>query len=58
MTAPELDPIDGSLSVYVFAEAIARACLRPIPEVRHRAARPARVVAAEAAARRARHFCG
>jgi hypothetical protein len=44
--------------MYVLDEALTRARMRRTPEVRYRASRPARVVAAEAAARRARQFRG
>jgi hypothetical protein len=44
--------------MFIVHEALTRARMRRVPEVRYRATRPARAVAAEAAARRARQFRG
>ncbi|MCW2612983.1 MAG: hypothetical protein QOC93_1292 [Actinomycetota bacterium] len=45
--------------MFPFPEALSRARIRRVPEVRYRAVpRPARVIAAEAAARRTRQFRG
>jgi hypothetical protein len=45
--------------MFPFPEALSRARIRRVPVVRYRAVpRPARVVAAEAAARRTRQFRG
>jgi hypothetical protein len=53
------DHIDRSHEMFPLPEALSRARIRRVPEVRYRAApRPARVVAAEAAARRTRQFRG
>jgi hypothetical protein len=52
-----IEPTDRSHDMHVINEALTRARMRSVPEVRYRT-RPARVVAAEAAARRARRFCG
>jgi hypothetical protein len=53
------DQTDRSSAMFPLHESLSRARIRPAPEVRYRAVpRPARVVAAEAAARRSRENRG
>jgi hypothetical protein len=53
------DQSDRSPQMFPLHESLSRARIRPRPEVRYRAVpRPARVIAAEAAARRTRQFRG
>jgi hypothetical protein len=51
-------PTDRGEEMFPMHEAMSRARIRTVPVVRYRALRPARVVVAEAAARRARLFRG